>query len=222
VQGQADTNLALNRRIQDLENALSASQGKIAKKEEQMRFLQDVSGYLLSGTDLEIPKGLAETSIFAGQLHRLASQFRQKWGGDFPDQTDPAYAEFLKERDALAKDTADLAKAMHEINLPAVISEPKQLSEFQSLQFYSALELDSATWAQLRATLARHYDAGFQRKLNGAHRPADDATAWEAERNTLSTQVYREILGILPPDKRAGFERLYGPDFFWTIKIDGM
>jgi hypothetical protein len=87
---------------------------------------------------------------------------------------------------------------------------------------FSALDLDSNTWTQMQAALARNYEAGFQRKLNGANRPLGDASAWEAERNALATQAYREVLGILPPEKRAGFEDLYGSDFMWTIKIGGM
>jgi hypothetical protein len=212
-------NADLQKERDTLKKELDASRSALKGAEERAIFLRDVNEYLMMGTGQELPKDATETSLFAGQLRRRMAEFNEKWGENGPPEGSPERAELLREREELAADFADLSKSLAGMDLPGVVSDPRKVADFQALQLYAALELDSDTWGRLQPTLTCAYEEGFQRKLNSANRPEQNPEAWEAQRNALSQKAYTEVLNTLPADKRAQFDRLYGPQFFWMLNV---
>lgn len=170
---------------------------------------------------LEVPQTVAEAAVFAGKLHRMASDFALKWGGKAPPEGTPEAAAYQKEMEAVTTNFAAVMKSFGDNSLEEVIAKPASVAQFQSLQLYGSLELNEAQLQQLEATLNRYYTEGYGRKLNGASRPKEGVEAWQQQQDSLNQRAYKEIQTMLSPQQRADFTRYYKPSFLWEVNMGG-
>ena len=205
----------LAKKDSELQRDLARSKQALNRAKAHIALMQDFASYIVKGSGFELPKAGAETSIFAGEVHRQAADFSDKWGDKIPDANSPEYAAYLEEREDLAKNLADLTKAFASMGFPdSIMSDPGKCAASQSLQISGSLQLNPESASQLNALLTRTYGEAAQSGFKEANRPPGDSSAWDAQRKAFARQVYDEAIRNLPPDKRQDFDRLYGQDFF--------
>lgn len=210
----AHTNVALA-------DARLKSEKDKARAEQTSELMTGIASKLADDGQLQVPQTVAEAAVFAGQLHRTATDFTAKWGSEAPPEGTPESAAYHKEMDALTTDFAALMKSFGANSLESIAKAPSSIAQFQGLQLYGALQLSDTQWQQLDGALNRYFTEGFARKLDGAARPATGVDAWEQQRTALSQRAFTEIQAMLTPQQRADFDRLYNSSFLWNFNIGG-
>ena len=199
-------------------------------KQAERKALETASLHALISTRL-IPDGesrprdpVATALLRAGQLNRMAAEFKARYHGRIPADNSPEFGEYARRLAELADEYAPVLRALAGDNgARDLVSKPDSAASMQALILAGALRLDDDQFQRVYSSLTRHYRDGFAQGLNLDALPAAGVETWEQRRMALNDQAVAEIKMHLGPEQRAAFDTTFGKTLMWKFSLgDGL
>lgn len=207
--------------VAELTKQIGEQAQEIDRLSLQLRLVENVASALVDEaaqrkTGESLFRDLGEVGDFIAHInHRAAALARL---GRPPSPGAPGYEDYQRSLDVLLRDVALV------VNDPLLKNalgsgDPALVSEAQTAYVSSSLGLAPEQKHELSAILESAYGLGYERKLDAKHKPAGDATGWEAARAELNGVTVRMVEKLLTPEQLRQFERFGYQNLLFNLNL---